>query len=46
MVKKISIREKRFVASPRPISANKGDSDVLKHDCSPTGKRKIGMLWM
>lgn len=45
IVKKISKR-KKFVALPKPISANKGDLDALKHDCSPSGHRKIVMLSM
>ena len=46
MVKKISKRKKQFVALPKPVSGNKGDLDALKHDCSPSGQRKIVMLSM
>lgn len=45
MVKKISKRKNQFVALPKPISANKGDLDALKHDCS-SGHSKIVMLSM
>lgn len=46
IVKKISKRKNKFVALPKPISANKGDLDALKHDCSPSGHSKIVMLSM